>query len=68
MLGFGAFFVCTVVLMTILLNPPPDRQARGIIMYYYSPSFLLLAIWAGFGLTLLGTIIGRAKTEAKTPN
>ena len=64
-LGSFALFLCTSVFMTILLNPPPDRQATGMVMYYYSPSFLLLAIWAGFGLILLGTIIGRIKIGVK---
>jgi hypothetical protein len=63
-LGLGAFFVCTSLFMTILLNPPPDRQAMESVEPYYTPSHLLLAIWTGFGLMLLGTVVGRTKTRS----
>ena len=61
--GLAAFFVCTSVLAMILLNPPPDRQAEGMIIIYLTPSHLILALWAGFGLVLFATIYCRPRSE-----
>jgi len=59
MFGLLAFCFCTSVLMTILLNPPPDGAAQGLLEQYFPPSYVILAIWTGFGLILLGSLSGR---------
>jgi hypothetical protein len=64
MLGLLAFFLSTSVLMTILLNPPGERDTQSLFDQYFSASFLILAIWTGFGLILWGSIISR---ETRTP-
>jgi hypothetical protein len=61
MAGFTACFLAMSLLMLFLLNPPPDRQAQGMVIRFFIPSFLIMTIWTGFGLILLGTIIVRPK-------
>jgi hypothetical protein len=65
--GFLAFYLCTSVLMTILLNPPPDRAAQGLLDQYYPPSYVILSTWTGFGLILLGSIIGKDRKKPVSP-
>jgi hypothetical protein len=58
-LGLSAFFICMSVLMTVLMNPPPDAGARGLFEQYFAPSYVILAIWSGLGLVILGAIVTR---------
>jgi len=61
MLGFLAFYLCTSVLMTILLNPPPGKGVQQLLEQYFPPSYIILALWTGLGLMLVGTITGRQR-------
>jgi hypothetical protein len=46
-------------LMVAQLNPPPDRQAIELITWFYQCSYVILAIWFGFGLTILGAVMSK---------
>ena len=59
MLGLLAFFCGLSFLMLVLLNPSPDRQAVLLIGAYFTAAHLVLAVWAGYGLILLGTSFAR---------
>ena len=61
MLGLSAVFLCLTLLMIALLNPSPDRSNLVLVERFYGASHLILAIWVGYGLALLGTIMTRAK-------
>jgi hypothetical protein len=61
MLAFVAFHLCLSVFMMILLNPPPDRQPSQLIAPFLSPSYLVAAIWSGWGLMLLGTVVAKER-------
>ena len=61
MLGLLAVFLCLTLLMIALLNPSPDRSDLVLVERFYGASHLILAIWVGYGLALLGTIMTRAK-------
>lgn len=54
LVGLLAVYLCLTVPVLIALNPPPDRQARDLIAPYFAASRLILAIWAGYGLVLIG--------------
>jgi hypothetical protein len=62
LLGTLAVFLCLSLLVLLLLNPPPDRQAQELIEHDFMASHLVLTLWAGYGLILLGTIITEKKT------
>jgi hypothetical protein len=60
LLGLLSVFVSTSVLMVALLNPPLDRQATAISSGYFTASHLIVAVWMGYGLVLLGTLLSRS--------
>jgi hypothetical protein len=61
MLGLLAVYLCLSLLMVALLNPASDRASFQLVQRFFSASHLLLAIWAGYGLALLGTILTKAE-------
>jgi hypothetical protein len=61
LLGWFGFYLCLSLLVVILLNPPDERQGRELIALFYPPSYLLLSLFTGYGLVLIGTIIARPR-------
>jgi hypothetical protein len=61
MLGLVAVYLCLSLLMVALLNPSSDRAGFQLIEKFFSASHLVLAIWTGYGLALLGTILIKAE-------
>ena len=59
LVGTLALFLCFSLLLVVVLNPPPDWPAHG---YQLSSPHLVLAVWAGYGLILLGSMLAREKT------
>ena len=49
-----AVFLSVSLLLLALLNPPPDRGARELIELYFGPAYLVLAVWLGLGLMMVG--------------
>jgi len=67
--GLSAVFVCLTLLLLVGLNPSPDRSALDLVKVFFSASFVVLAIWAGYGLTLLGSLVAKpAAPSALPPN
>src|SRR5437899_403020 len=64
MLGLLATFLCLSLFMVAMLNPPPDWDPLGRLKDYLAASHLILALWSGFGLAMLGTIWGRKRTKS----
>jgi hypothetical protein len=46
--------------MIAFLNPSPDQKS-GVFEVFYSASYLVLALWTGYGLMLAGVILARRK-------
>jgi len=63
LLGLLAFYLCLSLFVLILANPPKDRAAVELIELYFSPSYLILAVWTGYGLVLAGTGLTRKLQE-----
>jgi hypothetical protein len=61
LLGLLAVYLCLSLLLVALLNPSPERYDFQPAERFFSASHLVLAVWAGYGLALLGTIIARPK-------
>jgi hypothetical protein len=56
-----AIFSCFSFLMIAMLNPPLDRAAMGMVKEFFPASHLILVLWSGYGLVLIGTILGRGR-------
>jgi hypothetical protein len=66
MLGLVAVFLSVSLFMLILLNPPFDRAALDLMEQYFLPSYIFPALWTGYGLVLLGTIVARQSKASMT--
>jgi hypothetical protein len=51
--------------MVALLNPAPDGASMELVERFFSASHLVLALWAGYGLALLGTFLTEPKEAAQ---
>jgi thioredoxin-like negative regulator of GroEL len=57
MIGLTAIYFCLGVLLLILLNPPPDRQAQSLVRVFFGASHMLIALLIGYGLTLIAAFM-----------
>ena len=64
-IGITAIYLCLGVLLLILLNPPPDRQARGLIRVFFTASHVMVAMAVGYGLTLIAATLATHYATAR---
>ncbi|MBU6401725.1 MAG: DUF2723 domain-containing protein, partial [Verrucomicrobia bacterium] len=57
MVGTTAIYLFLAFLLLILLNPTPDRQSREQTKVFFTASHVFLAMWIGFGLTLIAALM-----------
>ncbi|MDB6111255.1 MAG: hypothetical protein JWR69_3005 [Pedosphaera sp.] len=58
-LGLSAVWTCLTLLLVIVLNPDGDRW--DFMPIFFSASHLILAVWMGYGLILLGSFLTRPR-------
>jgi hypothetical protein len=49
-----AVFLCTHLMVLVVLNPPLDRGSLELLALYFAPSYVILAVCFGLGLILIG--------------
>jgi len=64
-IGITAIYLCLGGLLLILLNPPPDRQARGLIRVFFTASHVMVAMAVGYGLTLIAATLATHYERAR---
>jgi tetratricopeptide (TPR) repeat protein len=52
LIGIAAIYLCLGVLLLILLNPPPDRNAQALVRVFFTASHTCIALLVGYGLAL----------------
>jgi tetratricopeptide (TPR) repeat protein len=52
LIGIAAIYLCLGVLLLILLNPPPDRNAQQLVRVFFTASHTCIALLVGYGLAL----------------
>jgi len=57
MLALLATYVYLAFLMLAVLNPTVDRNSLELTKVFFSASYVVLALWLGYGLVLLGVRI-----------
>ncbi len=55
--GLGALYVCLGPLLLWLLSPAPDRQSQDLNKPFFIASHVMIALFIGYGLTLLGATL-----------
>jgi tetratricopeptide (TPR) repeat protein len=58
LIGITAIYFFLGVLLLILLNPPADRAAQGLVRVFFTASHTLVALMVGYGLTLIAAYMG----------
>ncbi|MGA2788914.1 MAG: hypothetical protein ABSF60_15445 [Verrucomicrobiota bacterium] len=58
-LGLLPAYVCLALLMLAVLNPSVDRQSQELDKVYFSASYIILALWMGYGLVVMGARLTR---------
>jgi hypothetical protein len=65
-LGLLPAYVCLAFLMLAVLNPSVDRQSQELNKVYFSASYIILALWMGYGLIILGAWLARPGKPLET--
>ena len=60
-LGLLPAYVCLAFLMLAVLNPSVDRQSQELDKVYFSASYIMPALWMGYGLVILGAWMARPR-------
>ena len=59
-------YVCLAFLMLAVMNPSVDRQSQELNKVYFSASYIMLALWMGNGLIILGAWMARPGKQPET--
>jgi Protein of unknown function (DUF2723) len=54
MIGLTGLFLCLSLLVTDLLNPTRDRQTYALVKDFFAASYVVIAIWIGYGFAFGG--------------
>jgi len=65
-LGVTAIFLTLGPFLLVLLNPPPDRQAKELIRVFFTASHVLIAMGVGYGLTLISATMATQYERFRT--
>lgn len=57
LIGVVGIFICLGPMLVLLLNPPPDRQARELIRVFFTASHVLVSVGVGYGMALLAAAL-----------
>ncbi|MCL5098620.1 MAG: DUF2723 domain-containing protein [Candidatus Omnitrophica bacterium] len=66
MIGLTAIFLCLAVLLMILLNPNTDKQSKDLTKVFFTASYVMIAMWIGYGLTLIGSYLATHYAQYRT--
>jgi len=60
-----AGFVCTGVVFTVIANTELDLNAQDILIIYFLPAYIIVAIWLGYGIGIIGLLALRASKRLR---
>ena len=67
MFGLGAMYLGLALLLLVLLNPAPDRQSKELNRVFFTSSHVMLAMWSGYGVALLGALLATQYQRFRRP-
>lgn len=60
-----AAFICTGVVFSIIANTELDLSAQEIHIIYFLPAYLIVAVWLGYGIAIIGLLALRASRRLR---
>jgi hypothetical protein len=60
-----AAFICTGVVFSIIANTELDLNAQEIHIIYFLPAYLIVALWLGYGIGIIGLLALRASRRLR---
>ena len=63
LVGLAAAFLCVGPLLMTLLNPSADRASTDLIGPYFGPMDVVLALWTGLGLMVVGCMVAKPQMQ-----
>jgi tetratricopeptide (TPR) repeat protein len=60
-----AVFICTGVVFTIIANTELDLNAQDMLIVYFLPAYIIVAIWVGYGIGAIGLLALRASRRLR---
>jgi hypothetical protein len=64
LLGLAAMSVCLGPLVVAALNPGADVASRQLVAPHFGPLYVLVAVWAGLGLMVLGSRLAEPRVRS----
>ncbi|GAB4330513.1 MAG: hypothetical protein Kow0099_01110 [Candidatus Abyssubacteria bacterium] len=61
----AAAFLCGGVLLVVIANTELDLNAQSLLKVYFIPSFIMLSIWVGYGIGIIGLLGLRASRRLR---
>ncbi len=55
--GLSAIYICLGPFLLNLLSPAPDRQSQDLNKVFFTASHMMLAMFIGYGLTIMGSLL-----------
>ena len=60
-----AAFICTGVVFSIIANTELDLNAADIHIIYFLPAYVIVAVWLGYGIGVIGLLALRASRRLR---
>ena len=60
-----AAFICTGVVFSIIANTELDLSAQDIHIIYFLPAYIVVAVWLGYGIGIIGLLALRASRRLR---
>ena len=60
-----AAFVCTGVVFSVIANTELDLSAQDIHIIYFLPAYMIVAVWLGYGIGIIGLLALRASRRLR---
>ncbi len=60
-----AAFICTGVAFIVIANTELDLNAQDILIVYFLPAYIIVAVWVGYGIGTIGLLALRASKRLR---
>src|SRR5207248_4477704 len=65
--GLSAIYICLGPFLLDLLSPAPDRQSQDLNKVFFTASHMMIAMFIGYGLTIMGLLLATQYQRWRKP-